>query len=33
MILFKDGKPATRLYENTDYLDIVMHMKKYCRDE
>ncbi|EEC51257.1 predicted protein [Phaeodactylum tricornutum CCAP 1055/1] len=30
MILFKDGKPVTRLYEQTHYLEIVAHMGKFC---
>jgi hypothetical protein len=33
MILFKDGKPVTRLYEETHYLEIVAHMGKFCRTE
>ena len=33
MILFKDGKPATRLYEQSDYLEIVMHMGKFCNED
>mmetsp|Transcript_14976 Transcript_14976/g.18983 ORF Transcript_14976/g.18983 Transcript_14976/m.18983 type:complete len:158 (-) Transcript_14976:235-708(-) len=31
MILFKDGNPVTRLYEETFYLDIVAKIGKYCR--
>ena len=31
MILFVDGKPATRLYEQTFYLDIVAKVGQYCR--
>ena len=30
MILFKDGNPVTRLYEETHYLEIVAKMGKYC---
>lgn len=33
MILFKDGKPVTRLYGQTHYLEIVAHMGKFCKDE
>ena len=33
MILFKDGKPVTRLYEQTHYLEIVAHMGKFCKAE
>ncbi|CAB9522381.1 expressed unknown protein [Seminavis robusta] len=33
MILFKDGSPVTRLYEKTDYLDVVAHVGRFCRDE
>mmetsp|Transcript_24057 Transcript_24057/g.66729 ORF Transcript_24057/g.66729 Transcript_24057/m.66729 type:complete len:143 (-) Transcript_24057:264-692(-) len=32
MILFKDGNPVTRLYEETHYLEIVAKMGKYCED-
>ena len=32
MILFKDGNPVTRLYEETDPLDIVAKIGKYCTD-
>lgn len=32
MILFKDGKPATRLYEQTFYLDIVAKVGSFCDD-
>ena len=31
MILFEDGKPKTRLYEETFYLDIVAKIGKFCR--
>mmetsp|Transcript_14907 Transcript_14907/g.14380 ORF Transcript_14907/g.14380 Transcript_14907/m.14380 type:complete len:152 (-) Transcript_14907:373-828(-) len=31
MILFKDGKPVTRLYEQTFYLDIVAKVGQHCR--
>jgi hypothetical protein len=31
MILFKDGVPATRLYGESHYLEIVAKMGKYCR--
>lgn len=30
MILFKDGQPVTRLYEETFYLDIVAKVGKFC---
>ena len=30
MILFKDGNPVTRLYEETHYLEIVARIGKYC---
>jgi hypothetical protein len=30
MILFKDGQPVTRLYEETHYLEIVAKIGKYC---
>lgn len=33
MILFKDGKPVTRVYEQTFYLDIVARVGKFCDDE
>jgi len=33
MILFKDGKPVTRIYEQSFYLDIVAKVGKYCRGE
>ena len=32
MILFKDGNPVTRLYEETHYLEIVATMGKFCGD-
>jgi len=32
MILFKDGKPATRIYGESFYLDIVAKVGKYCRE-
>jgi len=31
MILFMDGNPLTRIYEETFYLDIVAKVGKYCR--
>jgi hypothetical protein len=31
MILFKDGVPATRLYGESHYLEIVAKMGQYCR--
>jgi len=31
MILFEDGKPKTRLYEETFYLDIVAKIGRFCR--
>ncbi len=31
MILFKDGKPATRIYEESFYLDVVAKVGKFCR--
>jgi hypothetical protein len=30
MILFKDGQPVTRLYEETHYLEIVAKMRRFC---
>lgn len=30
MILFKDGQPVTRLYEETHYLEIVARIGKFC---
>ena len=32
MILFKDGNPVTRIYEETHYLEIVAKVGKYCDD-
>ncbi len=31
MILFKDGKPVTRLYGESFYLDVVSKIGKFCR--
>lgn len=31
MILFKDGSPVARLYEETHYLEIVAKFGQYCR--
>mmetsp|Transcript_31587 Transcript_31587/g.68321 ORF Transcript_31587/g.68321 Transcript_31587/m.68321 type:complete len:158 (-) Transcript_31587:210-683(-) len=31
MILFEDGKPKMRLYEETHYLEIVAKVGQYCR--
>ena len=31
MILFKDGSPVTRIYEQTFYLDIVAKVGQFCR--
>jgi len=31
MILFKDGKPVTRLYEETHYLEIVAKIGQFCK--
>ena len=31
MILFKDGKPVTRIYEESFYLDVVAKVGKFCR--
>ena len=31
MILFEDGKPRMRLYEETHYLEIVAKVGKFCR--
>lgn len=31
MILFKDGSPVTRIYEETFYLDIVAKVGQFCR--
>jgi hypothetical protein len=33
MILFKDGTPATRLYEETHYLEIVARIGKFCNSD
>jgi len=33
MILFKDGKPVTRIYEETFYLDIVAKVGKFCEED
>jgi len=33
MILFKDGTPVTRLYEETHYLEIVAKMGQFCKAE
>lgn len=33
MILFKDGSPVTRIYEETFYLDIVARVGKFCETE
>ncbi len=33
MILFKDGKPVCRLYEESHYLEIVAKVGQYCRNE
>jgi len=30
MILFKDGQPVTRIYEETHYLEIVARVGKFC---
>lgn len=30
MILFKDGQPVTRLYEETHYLEIAAKMGRFC---
>ncbi|KAL7580986.1 hypothetical protein ACA910_005800 [Epithemia clementina (nom. ined.)] len=30
MILFKDGNPVTRLYQETHYLEIVARIGKFC---
>ena len=30
MILFRDGQPVTRLYEETHYLEIVARIGKFC---
>mmetsp|Transcript_20358 Transcript_20358/g.24464 ORF Transcript_20358/g.24464 Transcript_20358/m.24464 type:complete len:151 (-) Transcript_20358:285-737(-) len=31
MILFQDGKPVTRIYEESHYLEIVAKVGKFCR--
>jgi thioredoxin-like negative regulator of GroEL len=33
MILFKDGNPVARIYEETHYLEIVAKVGKYCTQE
>lgn len=33
MILFKDGSPAMRLYEETHYLEIVSRVGKFCEED
>jgi hypothetical protein len=33
MILFKDGVPATRLYEQSHYLEIVAKFGAFCRSD
>lgn len=33
MILFKDGRPVTRLYEETHYLEIVARIGKFCSED
>jgi hypothetical protein len=33
MILFKDGSPAMRLYEETHYLEIVSRVGAFCDEE
>ena len=32
MILFKDGQPVTRLYEETHYLEICAKVGKFCEE-
>ena len=32
LVLFKDGKPVMRMYEESFYLDIVAKVGKYCDD-
>jgi hypothetical protein len=32
MILFKDGQPVTRLYEETHYLEIVARIGQFCKE-
>jgi hypothetical protein len=31
MILFRDGQPVTRLYEETHYLEIVARIGQFCK--
>jgi hypothetical protein len=33
MILFKDGTPVKRIYEKTDYLDIIAQISKYTQGD
>lgn len=33
MILFKDGKPVTRVYEETHYLEIAAKIGKFCEQQ
>lgn len=33
MILFKDGKPVTRIYEETHYLEIAAKVGKFCKSD
>lgn len=33
MILFKDGRPVTRLYQETHYLEIVARIGKFCSED
>jgi hypothetical protein len=33
MILFKDGQPVTRLYEETHYLEIAAKMGRFCTEQ
>eukprot|EP00547_Thalassionema_nitzschioides_P005572 CAMPEP_0194209460 /NCGR_PEP_ID=MMETSP0156-20130528/7585_1 /TAXON_ID=33649 /ORGANISM="Thalassionema nitzschioides, Strain L26-B" /LENGTH=100 /DNA_ID=CAMNT_0038936641 /DNA_START=230 /DNA_END=532 /DNA_ORIENTATION=+ len=33
MILFKDGSPVMRLYEETHYLEIVSYVGQHCKDD
>jgi len=33
MILFKDGSPVTRLYEETHYLEIAARIGRFCKTE
>ena len=32
MILFRDGQPVTRLYEETHYLEIVAKIGQFCKE-